>query len=105
MSNPLFKTPQDQVDLEKKNSAALMQGEALNAQMDATFKTPNGKALAQQQLVDHVLNNPDLREIDRTRLYSQGMARLAYLSGDMKERVDANKKVIEETEAALASAR
>lgn len=101
-SNPLFKMPQDQIDLEKKNTASLMQGEALVSQVDATFKKRDGKFQAQEQLKTDILGNPNLREVDRTRLYAQGMARLAYLSGDAKATVDANRAITTEMEKNLA---
>jgi hypothetical protein len=40
-TNPLFKVPQDQIDLEKKNTAAFMQGEAVVADVDSIFTKRN----------------------------------------------------------------
>lgn len=103
VSNPLFKTPQEQADRDKKNTAALMDSEALVAHIDATFNRKNGKAEAQKQLNDHVLNNLDMKEVDRQRLYTLGMSRLAYLSGDAKEAIDANRKTIDLLETNMAN--
>lgn len=100
-SNKLFKTPQDQIDLEKKNTNALMQGEGVVAQVDETFNK-KGKAEAQVELREHVLNNPDLKETDRTRLYAQGMARLGFLTDDARATNEANKEMVSGYEKALA---
>lgn len=100
-SNPLFRIPQEQIDIEKNNTAALLQGESLVAHVDSTF-AKNGKAAAQQILQTQVLNNPNLRETDRTRLYTQGLSRLQYLSGDAKATVDANRAIVSEMEKSLA---
>jgi hypothetical protein len=54
--------------------------------------------MRRKYLQDHVLNNPDLREVDRTRLYSQGMARLQYLTADNKAQIDANREITKDVE-------
>lgn len=100
-TNPLFKTPQDQIDLEKKNTVALLQGEAIVQHVDDTF-TKKGKVEAQQQLEDTILKNPNLREVDRSRLYSQGMSRLGYLTADAKVQIDANRQITTQMEVGLA---
>jgi hypothetical protein len=100
-TNPLFKTPQDQIDLEKKNTAGLLQGEALVSSVDSTF-TKKGKAAAQDILEKDILQNPNLREVDRTRLYTQGMARLQFLTADAKASTDANRAITTEMEKGLA---
>lgn len=99
-TNPLFKTPQDQIDIEKKNTAALLQGEAVVAHVDATYNK-RGKAQASEEL-QTLLTNPDMREVDRSRLYTQGMARLAYLTADAKVNVDANRQITTQLEEGLA---
>lgn len=101
--NPLFKMPQEMIDLQVKHTAALMQGEALNASLDSTFNKRNGKAEAQKVLTDHILNNPDLEINDKNRLYTQGMARLQYLTADAKEGIDSNRKNTELLETNLAN--
>jgi hypothetical protein len=50
-TNPLFKMPQDQIDLEVKNFKGLLQGEALVAHIDETF-TKKGKGDAQKALTE-----------------------------------------------------
>lgn len=100
-TNPLFKTPRDQIELEKKNTAALLQGEALVAHVDETF-TKRGKVEAQKVLEDQILKNPGLREIDRSRLYTQGLARLGYLTADAKANIDANRQITTHMEEGLA---
>jgi muramidase (phage lysozyme) len=99
-TNPLFKMPQDQIDLEKKNTTALLQGEALVAHVDATFNK-RGKAQASEEL-QSLLTNPNLREVDRSRLYTQGLSRLAYLTGDAKANIDANRQITTQMEEGLA---
>lgn len=101
-SNPLFRMPKDQIDLEVKNFKGLLQGEALVAHVDETF-TKKGKAEAQAVLSKDILQNPNLSETDRNRLYSHGMARLAYLTGDAKEKIDAGRKVVGELETNIAN--
>lgn len=101
-SNPLFKMPRDQIELEKKNTAALLQGEAIVAHVDETF-TKRGKAEAQKALEDTILKNPNLREVDRSRLYTQGLSRLAYLSADAKVNINANRQITTEMESGLAN--
>jgi len=101
-TNPLFRMPQDQIDLEVKNFTGLLQGEALVAHVDETF-TRKGKAEASQILSKDILQNPNLSETDRNRLYSHGMARLAYLTGDAKEKIDAGRKVVGELETNIAN--
>jgi hypothetical protein len=100
-TNPLFKMSADQIGLEKKNTTALLQGEAVVSSVDQNF-TKKGKGDAQQQLERDVLQNPNLKEADRTRLYAQGMARLQYLTGDAKATVDANRAITTGFEKALA---
>lgn len=102
-TNPLFSMPQDQIDIKKKNTAALLQGEAVVSNVDATFKRKDGGNLAQEQLNTDILNNPNLREADRSRLYTQGLSRLAYLTGSAKADIDANRKTVTEMESTLAS--
>ena len=101
-TNPLFRMPQDQVDLELKNFKALLQGEGLVAHVDETF-TRKGKAEAQAVLSRDILQNPNLSETDRSRLYTHGMSRLAYLTGDAKEKIDAGRKVVGELETNIAN--
>jgi muramidase (phage lysozyme) len=101
-ANPLFKMPQDQIDLEVKNFKALVQGEALVSHIDETF-TRKGKGDAQKALTDGVLQNPDLSEADRNRLFAHGMARLQYLTADAKEKIDAGRKIVSELETNIAS--
>ena len=101
-SNPLFRMPKDQIDLEVKNFKGLLQGEALVAHVDETF-TRKGKAEAQAILNKDILQNPYISETDRNRLYSHGMARLAYLTGDAKEKIDAGRKVVGELETNIAN--
>jgi muramidase (phage lysozyme) len=101
-TNPLFKMPQDQIDLEVKNFTGLLQGEALVAHVDETF-TKKGKAEASTILNREILQNPNLSEADRSRLYTHGMARLAYLTGDAKEKIDAGRKVVGELETNIAN--
>jgi len=100
-TNPLFKMPQDQADLEVKNFKNLLRGEATVAHIDETFNK-KGKAEAQAALTETILQNPNLAEVDRTRLYAQGMSRLAYLTGDAKATIDANRQITTEMEAGLA---
>lgn len=100
-TNPLFKMPADQIELEKKNTFALLQGEALVAHVDDTFNK-KGKGEAQKALQEGVLNNPNLREVDRSRLYSQGLSRLGYLTADAKVQIDANRQITSELETGLA---
>src|SRR5262249_42556592 len=99
--NPLFKMPRDQIEREKKNTAALLQGEAIVAHVDETFNK-RGKAEAQKALNEAILQNPNLREVDRTRLYTQGIARLGYLTADAKEQITANRQITTEMESGLA---
>ena len=40
-------------------------------------------------LNDGILANPNLSEVDRNRLYTHGMARLQYLTADVKEQIAA----------------
>ncbi|MDI3563565.1 hypothetical protein [Bradyrhizobium sp. Arg816] len=101
-TNPLFKMPQDQIDLELKNFTGLLQGEALVAHVDETF-TKKGKGEASQVLNKEILQNPNLSEADRSRLYTHGMARLAYLTGDAKEKIDAGRKAVSELETNIAN--
>ena len=86
---------------EFKNTAALLQGEALVAHVDETF-TKRGKVEAQKVLEDQILKNPGLREIDRSRLYTQGLARLGYLTADAKANIDANRQITTHMEEGLA---
>jgi muramidase (phage lysozyme) len=90
-TNPLFRMPQEQADLEVKNFKNLLQGEATVAQIDDTF-TKKGKGEAQKGLTESILQNPNLSELDRSRLYTHGMARLQYLSADAAERIAAGKE-------------
>jgi muramidase (phage lysozyme) len=99
-ANPLFKTPPEMIDREKKNTAAFLQGEALVAHVDNTF-TKRGKVEAQKEL-QGLLTDPNLREVDRSRLYTQGLSRLGYLTADAKEKIDAGKKDVAELETNLA---
>lgn len=100
-TNPLFKTPQDQIDIEKKNTSSLLQGEAVVAHVDETFNK-RGKPEAQKALEESILQNPNLREVDRSRLYTQGMSRLAYLTADAKVNIDANRQITTHFEDGLA---
>lgn len=100
-TNPLFRMPKDQIELEKKNFHGLLQGEGLVAEIDSTF-TKKGKGDAQKALNEGVLQNPNLSEVDRSRLYTQGMARLAYLTSDAKATIDANRQITTEMESGLA---
>lgn len=99
-TNPLFKTPPDQIAIEKKNTAGLLQSEALVAHVDSTFNK-RGKAQASEEL-QSLLTNPNLREVDRNRLYTQGMSRLAYLTADAKMNIDANRQITTQMEEGLA---
>lgn len=101
-SNPLFKMPRDQIELEKKNTAALLQGEAIVAHVDETYNK-RGKADAQKALEDTILKNPNLREVDRSRLYTQGLSRLGYLTADAKANIDANRQITTGLESGLAN--
>jgi muramidase (phage lysozyme) len=101
-TNPLFKMPQEQIDLEVKNFKGLLQGEAIVAHIDETF-TKKGKGDAQKALNESILQNPDLSEVDRNRLYSHGMARLQYLTADALERVAAGKEDVTLLKDNLAS--
>jgi muramidase (phage lysozyme) len=101
-SNPLFRMPKEQIDLELKSFKGLLQGEALVAHVDETF-TRKGKAEASQVLNREILQNPNLSEADRSRLYTHGMARLQYLTGDAKEKIDAGRKVVGELETNIAN--
>lgn len=101
-SNPLFKMPKEQIDLEVKSFTNLLQGEALVAHVDETF-TRKGKAEAQAILSRDILANPNLSEADRTRLYAHGMARLSYLTSDAKEKIDAGRKAVTELETNIAN--
>lgn len=100
-TNPLFQTSPDQIAIEQKQTHALMHGEAVVAATDDTFNK-QGKAAAQQLLESSILKNPDLSESDRSRLYSTGMARLQFLTGDAKATVDANRTITAEMEKSLA---
>lgn len=101
-ANPLFGFTKEKVDSERKYAFAELQGEATDAQIDATF-TKQGRAEAQKLLTDHVLNNPNLQESDRQRLYNQGLARLQYLTGAQKAQVDANREIVNTTLDAVRS--
>jgi muramidase (phage lysozyme) len=101
-TNPLFKMPQEQADLEVKNFKSLLQGEALVSHIDETFNR-KGKGDAQKALTEGILQNPNLSEVDRSRLYTHGMARLGYLTADAKEKIDAGRKVTTELETNIAS--
>jgi len=101
-TNPLFKMPREQIDLEKKSFRGLLQGEAIVSEIDATF-TKKGKAEAQKALSENVLQNTNITEADRNRLYSHGMARLQYLTADSKEKIDAGRKVVTELETNIAN--
>ena len=90
-TNPLFKMPPEQADLEVKNFRSLLSGESLVAEIDQTFKK-RGKGEAQKELTEAVLANPNLNEVDRNRLYTHGMARLQYLTADAKEKIEAGKE-------------
>jgi soluble lytic murein transglycosylase-like protein len=90
-ANPLYKKPQELIDNEIKQTYNLMQGEALVEHVDQTYDK-SGKAAAQKVLEDQVLKNPDLKESDRSRLYSQGMARLAFRSADQKAEQEADRQ-------------
>lgn len=100
-SNPLFKMPIDQIEREKRTFGQFLQGEALVAHIDETY-TRKGKAEAQKALDEGILKNPNLREVDRSKLYTQGLSRLGYLTADAKERIDAGKKDVTEFESGLA---
>jgi muramidase (phage lysozyme) len=100
-TNPLFKMPADQIDLELKNFRNLLQGEATVAHIDDTF-TKKGKGEAQKALNESILQNPNLTEADRTRLYTQGLSRLGYLTADAKANIDANRQITTEMESGLA---
>jgi len=100
-TNPLFKMPVDQIELEKKNVQGLLQGEALVAHVDGTFNK-KGKAEAQKVLQEGILQNPNLKESDRSRLYTQGLSRLAYLTGDAKATIDANRQITTQFETGLS---
>src|SRR5258705_276800 len=76
--------------------------EALVGEIDSTF-TKKGKGEAQKALNEGILQNPNLSEVDRSRLYTHGMARLAYLTSDAKEQIDAGRKVTTELETNIAS--
>lgn len=99
--NPLFKTPPDQIEIQKNNTAALLQGEAVVAHVDSTF-SKRGKGDAQKELNEKILQNPNLREADRSRLYTQGLSRLAYLTADAKETITANRQITTELESGLS---
>ena len=101
-TNPLFRMPQEQIDLEVKNFKNLLQGEAIVSHIDETF-TRKGKGEAQKALNESILQNPNLTEVDRNRLYSHGLARLQYLTADSKEKIDAGRKVVTELETNVAS--
>jgi len=101
-TNPLFRMPQDQIDLEVKNFHNLLQGEAIVAHIDETF-TKKGKGEAQKALNESILANPNLSEVDRNRLYAHGLARLQFLSADAKEKIDAGRKDVSELETNIAN--
>ena len=101
-TNPLFKTPQDQIDLEKKNTVALLQSEGVVAHIDDTFNKKS-KAEAQKELTDQVLNNPNLREVDRDRLYRFGMARLEFLTGDQQAFIQASRQTTTDIEKLVST--
>jgi len=101
-TNPLFKTPQDQIDLEKKNTVALLQSEGVVAHIDDTFNKKS-KAEAQKELTDSVLNNPNLREVDRDRLYRFGMAHLEFLTGDQQASIQASRQTTTDIEKLVST--
>src|SRR6185312_9575102 len=101
-TNPLFKMPQEQIDLEVKNFTSLLQGEATVAHIDETF-TKKGKGDAQKALNESILQNPNLSEADRSRLFTHGLARLQYLTADAKEKIDAGRKDVSDLESNIAN--
>ncbi|MEA3197026.1 MAG: hypothetical protein QOF32_1078, partial [Gammaproteobacteria bacterium] len=94
--NPVFGMPTEKADIEKKYFADYAQASSVQASVDREFNR-GGRATAQKKLEDEILNNPKLSidEQDRQRLYSVGMARLAYLNGEQKAQVDANKSTVD----------
>ena len=94
-ANSLFGISQKKIDSEKARAISEMRGEAVVGQVDRDFNK-KGKAGAQQELTDNIMNNPSLNLSDpeRKQLYSWGMSRLQYLSGEQQARVDANKETV-----------
>lgn len=102
-ANPKFGYSKESAEADKAKTAAIMQGEAVVAQVDRDYsRGPGGKAAAQERL-QALSTNPDLPESDRNRLYHMGLARLDYLSGANKEAVDANRKATSSAIEAIRS--
>lgn len=101
VADPRFKYPQASADLDIKQTTAKMQGEALAQHVDDTFNK-KGKSEAQKILMSQIWENKDLKDSDRTRLYNQGMSRLAFLSQDENAQFQADGQQIKDLNAGLA---
>lgn len=89
--NPAYGYPPERIRSEVANIRSKALGESIVGEVDRSFDK-SGKAEAQRLLKDEILNNPklNLTEQERGRLYSQGLSRLDYLSGERKAEVAAH---------------
>jgi hypothetical protein len=102
--NPLFGMTADKVESDRKRAFDMLRGEAIVGQVDRDFNRTN-KAEAQKILREEILNNPklNLNERERAHLYSVGMSRLEFLSGEQKADVDANRASLNAFEKAFTA--
>ena len=102
-SNKSFGYSAEKIASEQDHAFDMLNGEYIVGRVDDVF-TKKGKAAAQQVLDDQVRNNPDLKLSDqeRNQLYAQGMAHLAYLSGEQSAQIAAIKPLLDHTTEILA---
>ena len=96
--NPLFGYSPEKIASEKRRADETFRAEAVVGEVDRNFNK-KGRAEAQASLEASILNNPGLHLSDqeRSKLYSWGMARLQYLTGEQKAQIDAFRQTVSET--------
>lgn len=93
--NPAFGYPAERVESEIARVDSLAMTEAIVGEVDRTYDR-NGRAAAQRYLTDNILNNEKLRisPDQRSKAYSQGLARLQFRDGETKAQVDAHRQTV-----------
>jgi hypothetical protein len=100
VANPLFGYPQDKADIDQQHLKSTFLAENLVGNIDQTY-SKHDKATAQALLDNGILQNPNLPDSEKSRLYAQGMARLQFLDGDTKSAIAGNDKAVSEIESKL----
>lgn len=91
-ADPRFGVTKEMAESEMRGIADKGKAFGVVGMVDRTFDK-QGRATAQKILTDEILNDPSkqLSDTERTRLYSWGMSRLEYLSGERKAEIDGHR--------------